>query len=937
MSTALLLALPGVSQAQYTLTTNADSTINIYGYTGSGTTVTIPSATNGLPVTSIGNYAFFSKTSLTNVTIPASVTNIGDGAFYSCGNLKGAYFQGAAPNLGAGVFQNDNSATVYYLPGTTGWSSTFGGRPAVLQGYAFTTANGTVTITQYTGTGGAVAIPNTITGLPVTSIGNAAFSNCASITSVAIPASVTNIGYAAFFSCTSLAAITVDAASSFYSSVDGILFNKSQTALIQYPEDKADGICVIPASVTNIGAYAFAACTNLTALYFQGNAPVLGTSVFAGDTGAMVSYVQGTTGWGSTFGGLPTAALPFTYAVNNGVLVITEYTGAGGAVIIPGTFAGLPVTCIGPSAFAGCGSLTSVTIPASVTNIGDSAFAGCGNLTALYFNGNAPALGTAVFAGDTHATVHYFLGTTGWSTTFGGLPSTLQAGQYTYTTTNGTVTITGYNGGGALTIPSTLAGLPVTGIGPSAFAGCSSLTSVTTPASVTNIGDSAFASCTSLMSIYFNGNAPALGSLVFSGDVNATIYYGFGSTGWSSPFGGIAATLVSSQFTCTITNGTVTITGYTTAILSSNTDVIIPGTLAGLPVTSIGDSAFNGEYYNPTNYTTTHLPPFYMTSLKIPDSVTNIGNYAFEYCQSLSNATFNGVITIGQGAFHSAYLPNIMLPDSLATIGGDAFAGCWVNNNLVIPDSVTTMGAGAFFACGYLPSVTIGNGVTNIGQSAFSDCGALTNVVIGNSVVSIGLMAFEMSALFRVTIPDSVTTIGSLAFDSCSYLTSVTIGKNASKIGNGAFGEDHSLTALYFTGNAPFIWDEYGVSSTTNMFGPHPAPPAVYYLPGTEGWNFSTLTGSLNWGTTLASPGCSLPVSWNPQVLNDGKTGIRANPFGFTITATNNLTVVVAACTNLTHAIWSPVTNLTITGGSIDFRDSPSTNYPTRFYRLQMP
>lgn len=169
-----LLTLPTLVQAQYTYITNAGA-ITITGYTGSDGAVSIPSRTNGLPVTriefgafhycthlthitipdsvisigdealfdctnltsvtignsvtSIGNFAFCVCGSLTNVTIGNSVTNIGSEAFYSCTSLTGLYFKGNAPNADSSVFSDDCGATVYYLPGTAGWTPTFCGRP----------------------------------------------------------------------------------------------------------------------------------------------------------------------------------------------------------------------------------------------------------------------------------------------------------------------------------------------------------------------------------------------------------------------------------------------------------------------------------------------------------------------------------------------------------------------------------------------------------------------------------------------------------------------------------------------------------------------------------------------------------------------------------------------------------------------------------------
>jgi hypothetical protein len=116
---------------------------------------------------------------------------------------------------------------------------------------------------------------------------------------------------------------------------------------------------------------------------------------------------------------------PYTYTTNNGAITITGYTGPGGAVTIPDTINGLPVTAIGSGAFQNCASLTSVTIPASVTNIADSAFAGCSSLTGVYFPGNAPILGSSVFLNDNIAIGYNAAGTTGWGLTFGGLTMVL--------------------------------------------------------------------------------------------------------------------------------------------------------------------------------------------------------------------------------------------------------------------------------------------------------------------------------------------------------------------------------------------------------------------------------------------------------------------------------------------------------------------------------
>jgi len=124
----LLLALPGVAQAQLFYTTT-DGTITITGYTGPGGSVTIPSTINGLPVSGIGDNAFVGCVSLTGITIPDSVISIVNAAFANCTNLTSVYFQGDAPSPDSSVFAYDNNVMVYYMSGTTGWGPTFDGRP----------------------------------------------------------------------------------------------------------------------------------------------------------------------------------------------------------------------------------------------------------------------------------------------------------------------------------------------------------------------------------------------------------------------------------------------------------------------------------------------------------------------------------------------------------------------------------------------------------------------------------------------------------------------------------------------------------------------------------------------------------------------------------------------------------------------------------------
>ena len=205
----------------------------------------------------------------------------------------------------------------------------------------------------------------------------------------------------------------------------------------------------------------------------------------------------------------------------------------------------------------------------------------------------------------------------------------------------------------------------------------------------------------------------------------------------------------------------------------------------GNSVTSIGRAAFYGCCG--------------LTSVTIPDSVTSIGYEAFSYCRGLTSVTIgNSVTSIGNSAFSGCRgLTSVTIPDSVTKIGDRAFFGCHGLTSVTIPNSVTVIGEAAFCYCSDLMCVIIPNSVTSIGNWAFRDCHGLTRVTIGNSVTFIGDSAFQgCSGLTSVTIPTSVTFIGDSAFQGCSGLTSVTIPNSVTEIGIRAFSDCTGLTSM---------------------------------------------------------------------------------------------------------------------------------------------
>ena len=146
--------LPAVTQAQFSFTTN-NGALTIRSYTGPGGGVVIPSITNGLVVTSIGSNVFYNCWSLTSITIPDTITNIAYEAFYNCyqltsvtipssvisieddafafcSGLTSLYFKGIPPSANYSIFDGDQILPVYYLPGISGWGSTFAGHITIL-------------------------------------------------------------------------------------------------------------------------------------------------------------------------------------------------------------------------------------------------------------------------------------------------------------------------------------------------------------------------------------------------------------------------------------------------------------------------------------------------------------------------------------------------------------------------------------------------------------------------------------------------------------------------------------------------------------------------------------------------------------------------------------------------------------------------------------
>ncbi|MCL2087755.1 MAG: leucine-rich repeat protein [Oscillospiraceae bacterium] len=745
-------------------------------------------------VGTIGDYAF-ARTGLTNILLPPDISSIADGLFADCANLTSIELPTSVETIGNYAFAYSGLTNIYIHNG-------------------------------------------------VTTIGRYAFQGCP-FTSVEIGAGVETIGFRAFGHNPLLRLITVAPDNSKYKSIDGVLFNKAATALIQYPSAKEeqeyeipDGVMLIehnafegatnltrvtiPDSVSEINSYAFADSVNLTSVFFKGlTPPLIEFGIFENiEPENLTIYVPEGSG-----GVYQTALIGFTIVEITALESGTNWVLYQDGRLIIESNAGIDdwaanglnrsavrevifedgVTNTGTDTFVGCVNLTRVSIPDSTTVIDRNAFNDCVRLTHINVSpGNQVYLsddGVLFNRQDAHSTLLFY-------------PRARQ---------------------GSYTVPDF-----VINIGTSAFENSTGLTQIIIPDSVftRTIQSYAFANCTNLTSVMFGKNSEFRGSFyeTFKGslelreikvspdnihyeDRDGVLFTKGGSRLVLYPFAKMGSVYEVPDVVRYIQPEAFADNFYLTSL-------IIHDEVLDMYPTSFSNSRIFNEHSDGVVYVdgwavaykgdmppnshltlqedTRALPNSLflgqtnLTSIIIPAGVTIIGNGAFSNCTGLTSVTFKG--STPPRVFSNTAFNNV--PDSMRVyvpLGASAAYEVVEALKRFTIIELAVIGMGWSLAEDGVLFIEHDNGMYSWvieGVNEPDNAAAVKEAIIFNGVTYIYTGAFMSCInLSYVQIPDTVTSIGEGAFGECAALTTIELPDGVTNIGGSAFF-DSGLTEI---------------------------------------------------------------------------------------------------------------------------------------------
>ncbi|MBF4691958.1 leucine-rich repeat protein [Fusibacter ferrireducens] len=687
-----------------------------------------------------------------------------------------------------------------------GLQPTFAGSP---EGY-FEFDSNTGTIISYKGTGGDVVMPSTINSVPVLTIGNSAFRNKDTVTSVTLPSSIKTIGDSAFNGCSNLKSITLNDG---LETINAFAFTSSGLESI-----------VLPNSVISIGNDLFNGCSALKWAQLSDHLTELPSQAFNECTSLeTIEIPEGIKSIGSyTFG--------HCYALKS--------------VKLPST-----LESIGYCAFSTCTALDKITLPEALKTISGNALTNTTALKSIYFKGNFPTLEDGPFQGFALGSMRYYLNTkTGFET----------QNSYEYKPLYQIKTQT--TSGSSISVKTNWA----PNIDQEWFMADTTIELTLTPESgkqfkrgslqytngiTSQLIDSSFKmpSENIIVKGEFMPEKTTAYDIVLSQAAGGTITSNLSSaypdeiinlvitpeSGKKLVFGSlkyategkeyvitdnhfimpesevtVSATFEASDFDFDASTGTIT--GY----VGSMETVVIPSSISGVPVIAIGDDAF--------------LDQSNITSVTIPSSVKTIGDSSFNGCN---------------------FLTEITIPEGVTSMGSNVFTNCYNLQSIVLPESLTTIGVGTFYSDSRLKSIAWPASLTTIPSSTFSYCSTLKDITIPEGVTKIEQSAFYHTGFESITFPASLTTLESYILTESNNLKSIIFKGNAPTATTLSFDNVKSGVTLYHLESASGFTNPW-LGLNTDVYNPTIVYTLNYDLNGSIGTLPDTVT-SLHFGDTV--------------------------------------------------------------------------------------